>query len=192
MRLLVVLLCVFLSQSFIAQETKNEKETSLKKSEVPISIQSYIDSLPTSSKVKWFKQTDGESETYEVKFKQQNSIYSLEFDQEGNLLDVEKVVRWNEIDSVHRVAITKVLEQEFDKHKLQKIQIQYIGTKESCAQVISNPENAGQLDLEIHYEIELKGNNQHFWGLYELLFSEDGKLELKRRIITRSTDNLNY
>ena len=86
--------------------------------------------------------------------------------------------------------IDKELSKHFRKHRIQRVQIQWTGSRESLLSLIKN----GQSDLSFtrKYEIIVKGKKEKSQALYEILFDEQAKIERIAEIKTRNTDNLDF
>lgn len=75
-------------------QTKNEKEERIKKEVFPKIALLTLNDLPQSSKrLKFYRETDGDKKSYEAKFKLNRKIYSIEFNSQGQLEDVEVKIK---------------------------------------------------------------------------------------------------
>ena len=73
---------------FVFCQTKNEKEKRIPLAEFPEAAKAVIKNLPDDCKrLKFYKETDGEKQSFEVKFKYKRKRYSLEFSEDGNIED---------------------------------------------------------------------------------------------------------
>lgn len=172
------------------QEFKNEKEVGISKKNVPDEALEITNEFDVKRKQKWYRQTNFDTTSYEVKFKWNSHFYSVEFDTTGQTLDIEQLVKWEEIEQKHRKQLKKIFENRFDKYKLIKCQIQYTGDKKSLNTFFKS----GEIDerLTIRFEIEIEGKSDKSWKKYEFLVTSEGEVERERIIIGRSTENLNY
>jgi hypothetical protein len=177
-----------------AQSEKNEVERSIDREDMPARVLNLIDEFwPNLRGIRYYEQIGGEDLVYEVKLEWQDSEYSIEFTIDGNITDVEKVINFNDIPESTRDAITRDLESQFNRHRLTRIQIQYIHTDEDDeddADFIEDILEQDADDYEIRYEIEVDGESRRELGSFEMLYTESGSLIQKRRIVRRSLDNI--
>lgn len=189
-----LLLTFGLISTAFSQSEKNEIERSVNGNDMPDKVLSLIDEFwPNLRGIKYYEQTDGDETTYEVKLEWQGDQYSIEFSTEGAIMDVEKLISFQDIPEPTRNAITRDLEGQFNKFRLTRIQIQFLAADEDDeddSDFIDDILEADAEDYEIRYEIELDGENRRELGSFEMLYDESGKLIEKRRIVRRSLDNI--
>lgn len=176
-----------------AQSEKNEVERSIDRENLPAKALALIDEFwPDLRGIRYFEQIGGEVLVYEVKLEWAGSEYSIEFSVDGNILDVEKVINFNDVPEATRDAITQDLDSQFNRYRLIRVQIQYIHADDDDddSDFIDDILEQDADDYEIRYEIEVDGENRRELGSFELLYSESGSLIQKRRIIRRSIDNI--
>lgn len=185
-------LCCFLLGVLVKMpaQTKFEREYRLKSSEIPVVAQTYVHSLGAKKKIKWYKEISQEGKSIEAKTKIRDHCHSIEFDQSGNLEDVEVKIDWEEVAKTTRQQIENYLEETFEKHKIRKIQRQYSGDSEAIRGALV--EEKVTKEVMIRYEIVVKGKKNGEMNLYELLFSSEGQLLESYTIELRNTDNLEY
>ncbi len=189
-----ILLTFGLFSTAFSQSEKNEVERSVNRNDMPEKVLSIIDEFwPNLRGIKYYEQTDGEETTYEVKFEWQGDQYSIEFSTEGYVLDVEKLITFEDIPESTRNAITRDLDGQFNKFRFTRIQLQFIAADEDGvddSDFIDDILESDSEDYEIRYEIELDGENRRELGSFEMLYNESGTLLEKRRILRRSLDNI--
>lgn len=168
-------------------QSKLEIEERIDKRKAPLSAQIFIDSLYFSSKIKWFVEQDYDRKTFEAKTKSEGKRYSIEFDSLGQIEDIEEEIKWDQIPLFTQDAICEKLNTDFEKFKIKKIQIQYIGKEKDLLNFRTNTEN-----LIIKYEIVVKGQKESKTTFYEYLFLEKGELESQTQFEFRNTDHLEY
>lgn len=175
------------------QEFKKEQETRISESEVPKNALHIIEDFEVNRKKKWYKQDNFDHTSYEVKFKYDGHFYSLEFNNDGKILDVEKLVKWDELQEKQQEKIEQSLSKQYDYHKIIKIQIQYTGDADDLEDLFDgDPEDEDLDKLTEKLEIELEAKKEGSWKLFEVLLLGDGSIDRERVIIGRSTENLNY
>lgn len=178
MKIKLALLAVLtlISLQALLSQSKNEKEERIKRSDFPEKIQNIIKSLPKECKrLKFYKETDGTKKSYEVKFKYKKQHYSLEFSENGMIEDIEVLTKLNDIKLPIKKQIKIYFKQSFDKHKLIKIQKQYVYSKEiKPSQFIIdvlNKKAKATINFEIIAEVKSKKTRE----IREFTFNNNGQ-----------------
>jgi signal recognition particle GTPase len=177
------------SNNLFAQD-KFEKESRIKRRDVPSKALFFMDSLSYNAKIKWYKEEAWNSESIEAKFKHNKTKYSIEYDTHGNIEDVEIEVHWQDLDNELSKSITNQLKQDCSKHKIVKIQRQFTGTKNDLFFLLRNGIHSEQ--IKIKYEMVVRCNEQKEVNLLEYLFNEKGLLVIKSKIIFKNSSHLEY
>ena len=189
-KLLLVLLCL---GQFVISQTKNEKEERIKPSNFPLAAQQVVTSLPSDCKrLKFYKETDGQKESFEAKFKYKGKRYSLEFSKEGNIEDLEVLTKIKSIEATISSKIIEHFESTYTKHKLIKIQEQYVyNTATDPIQFVNRVLNE-KSDIAPNFEIiaEVKLNKQR--ELRELTFNGTGQFLNFRTVNPSSYEHVLY
>ncbi|MBD3615560.1 MAG: hypothetical protein HUJ22_03230 [Gracilimonas sp.] len=82
----------------LAQEQKREVETSIKKAEIPAAALNILNEFwNDEKKADFYREFDGKSVSYEVKFIHNHHLLSMEFSKEGLLQDIEQLTEFDEI-----------------------------------------------------------------------------------------------
>lgn len=177
------------SVSVQAQTDKQEVEKSIKQDEMPSEALELIEEFfEEYEDIDFFKETDGETTTFEAKLEWQGYTYSVEFNEKGILLDIEQLIDIGEIDNELRMAILQKIEDQYTKYEITRIQRQY-SDGESDEKIEDFLEGDFD-DLYLRYELEIDAQNRKELGSFELLFDDSGTLLQKRKIIRRSIDNI--
>ncbi|MEN2282413.1 hypothetical protein AAGF08_09770 [Algoriphagus sp. SE2] len=189
LRLLFILpfLWVF-SQAAMAQD-KMERELRIKEIEVPKEAKEWIsDTFETTKRLKWYQEIYESGYSFEAKFKSKGKFYSVEFDSLGLIQDVEIEIDFKEIPRDVRTGLEKELSPDYKKSDIKRLQIQYSGASEDLKDFFHK--NSFKRILT-RYEIEYIGLDEkgvsEFW---EGLFSDEGKLIRKRKIVVTPSENL--
>jgi len=126
MKTKTLLILIFISQ-FVFSQTKNEKEERITESEFPETAIEVIKNLPDDCKrLKFYKETDGEKQSFEVKFKHKRKRYSLEFSEDGVIEDLEVLTKFKTINEEKKSIIEGYFKSSFNKYKLIKVQKQFV------------------------------------------------------------------
>jgi hypothetical protein len=190
---LVVLVIYSLSSQ--AQEYKREKEERIRKGEMPEkAIQVLSPFLKQAKRTRFYFETDGERKSYECKLKFRGTKYSIEFNESGDLEDVEFVVSGTDLPDITRKAIYKYLETEYDRYVISEFQKQYSSDKPDIKdeRIIASALADNEIGMIIRYELEVDGNQDQKLISHELLFDNNGLFMRKRTIIRRQIDNILY
>jgi len=186
-------LLIFLSLLFIQQalaQDKYEKESRIKRAEVPEKAVRFIDSAKLTKKLKWYEEQGLRLTTYEVKTCHNKSKYSIEFDASGSIEDIEIDRKWNEIPADTQSIINSFLDSIYQKKKIRKVQIQFTGSSDELHKMLTQPNST--VTVTTKYEIVVKGKKNNEYEMVEYLFSDNGKMERRSKIILKNTDNLEY
>ena len=177
----------FLMSSFCFSQVKNEREERIPISEFPKVAQSYFNVISQNVKyLKFYKETDGDKQSFEAKFKIKKLYYSVEFDTLGKLEDIEIVIKKKHIPKNIIKEISKYFDKNFRKARLIKIQKQYVNytkktDKQFIQQIVDNPN-----DKHTHFEIIAEIKTKEIHELREFTFDKNGIFK-KSRLVTSSS-----
>jgi len=173
--------------SFCFSQVKNEREERIPISEFPKVAQSYFNVISQNVKyLKFYKETDGDKQSFEAKFKIKKLYYSVEFDTLGKLEDIEIVIKKKHIPKNIIKEISKYFDKNFRKARLIKIQKQYVNytkktDKQFIQQIVDNPN-----DKHTHFEIIAEIKTKEIHELREFTFDKNGIFK-KSRLVTSSS-----
>ncbi len=183
--LLIVLSCVCTSWCF--SQIKFEKEYRIAEQSVPPAALDFIRKAALGQAVKWYIEQSQEGKSYEAKTVTRKNQLSIEFDQNGRILDIEKKLNLRELTSEKANLIMTALTQRFKRYKIKKLQAHWNGSEESLLAIVSEGSNSA---LATHYEIVLrsKTDKEH----YEVFLNTTGQIEKVLKIRPGNFDNLEY
>lgn len=186
--LLFALLCVSLNA-----QHKYEREYRIKKSQFPSSSLQLIDEkLEDARRIRFYRETDSTKVSFEAKFKKDRLWYSVEFNEEGVLEDVEILIKKVDIPSETWENIKRYLGSSFTKHRIKRIQQQYPTYKnESLEKTIKNAFQNLLLPT-INYEFIVAGKKDKGYYDYEILFDANGKMKKTRKSLPPNYDHVLY
>ncbi|MEN8817003.1 MAG: hypothetical protein ABF274_09065 [Nonlabens sp.] len=149
-----------------AQSTqKIEREEKIDAIDFPKNALQTVEEIGYSrKKVKFYRETDGDKTSYEAKLKYKGSKYSIEFNQNGILEDVEIDLPKREIPKETRTLLNRRLDTIARKYRIEKVQLQYL--------------NKGQTSLEIQTRIDRKDFDN-----YEIIVAFKDKRKIYRKEI---------
>lgn len=171
-------------------QLKYEKETRVKRGDIPNVALNFVDSVNFGSRIKWYKEFGLDTIAYEAKTKSSGKRYSIKFMQDGSLADVEIEVKPNEIPDETYSAITKYLANKHNKYSIEKIQIQYTGDSALILEFLQSKRSDS--DLVINYEIVISSKVDRSYTMLEYLFSSKGEFIYELQIVLNKTENIVY
>lgn len=186
----VLVLSLFFNKNRLFAQEKFEKESRLKEKQVPAKALNFLDSLQISRKIKWFKEEGLTRESIEAKFKHNKANYSIEFDIQGKIEDIEKEIDWAKLDNKLRDSISHQLSADCTKFKISKVQIQYTGSECELYSVMLAKEI--NKNVMAHYELIVQCKHHNTVELFEYLFSDQGKHVSHSIILFKNSSHLEY
>lgn len=150
---------------------KQEVEASIRASDVPASSLALLNPLLTlATDVRYFRETDGETFSYEVKFWLDGARWSVEFSQDGDYKDTEIERAASALPPSVAETIRSSLGQRFSNYTLRRIQEQYLTWP---------PE----LGTPGGYEVTVEGSSSKELGVFEFNLDSEGNIVRERRVI---------
>ena len=187
----LLFLMFFTAYSTFAQ-TKREREYRIKKEEFPkTSFETLTPYLEGVKRLRFYKEEDGQKQSFEAKFKKGKLKYSVEFDENGLLEDVEFVIRRTDFPDETLYAIEHYLNTQFKKHRIKKMQQQYLNVNENTSLTLRNGFQ-NLLIPELRYELVITGKTEKSWKSYEMVFDYDGNHVSTRTIVPAKYDHVLY
>lgn len=190
-----LLLAVLFAFSYLSVfgQYKYEREHRIKKNQFPEAAHTFIeDYLENARKIKFYRETDSSKTSYEAKFKVDRLHYSVEFDEKGQLEDIEILIKEVDIPNDSYDKMTEFLETNFSKYRIRKIQQQYPASETETIE--KTLENAFQnlIFPTIRYELMVAGKKEKGFEDYEILFDADGELLKMRKSLPVNYDHILY
>lgn len=181
------------SYTFLNAQNKNESEQRILLIDLPLEVQELTYTLPDDiKKLKYYRETDGEKSSFEIKFKYHKSFYSIEFNSDGIIEDIEKTISIKEINHITRLSIQNHFDSLYSKTKILKIQLQFLFNKDTEPKLfIENslkPNSQQYINLEIIAEIKKEKEKL----IKEFTFSKKGEYIMSRELATSSYEHLLY
>lgn len=194
MKLKIFGLLFFVLWSFSSMaQYKYEREYRIRKDQFPATATALLDTNVTEMKrLKFYKETDSTKSSYEAKFKKDKLWYSVEFDVNGALEDIEITIAPLDIPSDVLVNITNYFNNSFTKYRIKKIQQQYVATNEEELKTTLRNAFQNLLLPSINYEIIVSGKENKSYLEYEVLFDAEGAFINKRKRLPPNYDHVLY
>lgn len=187
--LLLSVLFYSLTQGLHAQ-TKYEREVRIETHEVQPQVLDFVKTLNLKSKVKWYREMGIDTTSIEAKTKYKGNWYSIEFSEDGTLEDIEIEVKWRDLDQQIANGLKDLLDSTFERYRIEKIQLQYIGAPSVMAQLFDTKQNATNLTL--NYELVVSSKVEGAFKQFEFLFSQQPAILSKKEIISKNTVHIEY
>ena len=180
-------LLLFFGSTAIAQ-VKYEKEERIQKEALPTAVSKLLPLMETHAKrMRYYQEFDGQSISYEVKFKKHGTHFSVEFNQEGVLEDVEVLMSKSALPT----AVLETVKTHFQSVKFTRIQKQFVHRNEGSQAQTIQAVFENQL-APTAYELEVSGKTQNGYRQFELLIDPAGKLLKKSTILTKDYEHVVY
>lgn len=171
-------------------QIKYEKEHRITKKTIPPIASRFIDSAFLNTKQKWYMEESLSGKSIEAKITYKGSLYSIEFDTLGYIQDVEKTISLYDLSQNLRSRIIIKLDSIFSKLKIDKVQLQWLGSNQVLYELVE--QGSSKLPYTLNYEIVLTGRKGKSMKLYEILFDLDGNILRIAEIAQKNSDNLDY
>lgn len=184
----ILLMCATL----IHAQKKQEQEFRIEKSQLPQALISQIEAhLVRVKRPRYYKEIDGEKTSFEVKFKKNQRFYSIEFDEQGVLEDIEFIIKADEISQPVFTTIRIHFKNTYGKYHIKKLQRQYPNTGDAFDDLLQNAFQNLPLP-SVHYEIIISTKEKTGYATYEILFDAKGNHLLTRKVVNVNYDHVLY
>jgi len=183
-----ILLCFQIGQS----QYKYEREHRILKSQFPaLAIANITENVTDFKRIKYYKETDSTKISYEAKLKKDKLWYSIEFNEEGTLEDIEILIKPTDIPNDTYAKILDYLNNTFTKYKIKRLQQQYSSNNEVVEDIFKNAFQNLMLPSN-NYEIVVVGKKDKGYLDYEILFDADGNFKNTRTSLPPNYDHVLY
>ncbi|MCE7070548.1 hypothetical protein LZG74_09555 [Dyadobacter sp. CY327] len=171
-------------------QKKYEREYTVKADSVPDSATLFVSRLFNNSKVHWYMEESDTIKSIEAKLKHSGKHYSIEFDESGQIQDIEILINIRDLEKNIRSKIKDNLNATFKRQKIIKTQLQWVGSENSLERaVLANMPLEG---IIVKYEIVVRGQTENVEAYFEVLFDSTGRIESTMEIALANDDNLIY
>lgn len=182
---IIILFLIFSGNLVLKAQIKDEREERIKINELPRLAKQTLTYLPPALKrLKFYKETDGKRQSFEIKFKYKKEYYSIEFDTLGTIEDIEVICKIKQLESKVKNQILTYFDSTYEKTKIIKAQQQFVfsdsfTTKDFISKVLNK-----SLKTNINYEIIVEVTKASKRSIREFTFNRDG-LFIDYRIVTQ-------
>ncbi|WP_411029023.1 hypothetical protein [Spongiimicrobium sp. 3-5] len=189
---LFLILFLFISFGVFAQN-KYEREHRILKKQFPKNALAFVEAkLEGAKRVRFYRELDSAKTSFEVKFKKDRLHYSVEFDENGNLEDVEITISEIDLPNESWANIKAYLNKNFKKTKVRKIQQQYTTSGHQTSEETLRNAFQNLLIPSLNYEIIVAGKKRKNFELFEVLFDASGNFIKIRKSLPANYDHVLY
>jgi len=169
LKFFLVLLCFLSFLNLRAQKVEIEKRISF--NDFPPSATEYLkDSFPDIEDIRYYKEANSTSVSFEAKFNYSGTLYSVEFNTNGEWLDTESIISVKTLDNNVLTSISDYLDKRFSSWKIKKLQKQ-------------------RSSSGFRYEAVIKGSKNGKPDFFEFLFDSEGNYLQDEIIIFETLSN---
>lgn len=187
-----LVVCCFICFLGFSQK-KYEKESRISKDDFPeVALQIFNKHVQKAKRVRFYKETDSSKTSYEAKFKLKNKKYSVEFNEDGVLEDIEVNIDPNELLDTIKTQIVTFCKNKYQKYTIKKVQKQFFCDEAANANLVFKAALEDKDVSFINYEVVVWRSYKKEAGLVELTFSKKGKLLSERPFAQASYDHILY
>tara|TARA_B100000945_G_C20143681_1_gene485134 strand:+ start:83 stop:640 length:558 start_codon:yes stop_codon:yes gene_type:complete len=174
-------------------QNKYERESRIDKEEFPSKSFSLIQKyLEDAKRVRFYQEMDSTKKSYEAKFKKGRLHYSVEFNKNGSLEDVEFKIKERDIPNDTWATIMYYLDENHAKPRVKKIQQQYSTQEGQPTEKTLHNAFQNLILPEVKYELVFSAKKDKEFQEYEALFDSEGQLIRLRKSFPPSYDHVLY
>lgn len=189
---LLFILLWLLGSSAYAQN-KYEREYRITKSEFPEKAIEFLNNkLNHAKRIRFYRETDSAKTSFEAKLKKDKLHYSIEFNEKGDLEDIEITIKSIDIPDENMNKINSHLKSEFKKFRIRKMQQQYPSSQTENPEITIKNAFQNLLLPSINYELIVAGKKSRQYMQYEFLFDAEGNFLQKRKSLPANYDHVLY
>ncbi|WP_299800468.1 hypothetical protein [uncultured Maribacter sp.] len=171
---------------------KYEREHRILKSQFPAeAIATIEENITDFKRIKFYKETDSIKISYEAKLKKDKLWYSIEFDKDGLLEDIEILIKTADIPNDTYTNMEIYLNNNFIKYRIKRLQQQYPSNSDTIEETFKNAFQNLILPYN-NYEIVIVGRKEEGYLDYEILFDADGNFKQIRTSLPPNYDHVLY
>lgn len=187
------LFTIFVMVGFVSSaQNKYERESRISKSVFPTNaLETITPYLENAKKIRFYQEIDSVKQSFEVKLKKGKLRYSVEFDKNGTLEDIEFLIGENDIPDESWAKIEDYLNTNFQKIRVKRIQQQYPVGHADHSVILKEAFQNLILDY-INYELVFSAKINSGFQTYEALFNSTGALIKLRQSFSPKYDHLLY
>jgi hypothetical protein len=188
----IVLASLFLFFGYAAfAQNKYERAYRIRKVQFPEKALNYIsEKLEGVRRLKFYKEKDSSKISFEAKFKKERLWYSVEFNKEGGLEDIEISIQPVDIPQDVFAKINTYLRNSFLKNRIRSILQQYPITGEEPAETTIKNAFQNLMLPSINYKLVVSAKKENRYEQYEILFDSKGNFKTIRKSLPPNYDHV--
>ncbi len=190
---LILFIAVF---SFCIQGTAQstyEREHRIKKNQFPENAHALLANEITKVKrLRFYRETDSVKTSFNAKFKKDKLRYSMEFDSEGILQNVEILIKEIDVPNDTFTSVVNYLNQSYTKYQIRKILQQYPVMKSEEIKKTLQEAFQNLLLPSVNYKLIVSCKTETGSIDFEFLFDSDGTFKKKRALLPPNYDHVLY
>ena len=190
---ILFLLLLYATTAMAQGQYKYEREYRIKKNQFPQKAHDLLrDQIKDARKVKYYREVDSTKVSYEAKFKLGKLAYSAEFDTNGNLEDIEILIKKVDVPEASMLAIEEFLNTNFSKHRILRMQQQYAVSEFNTVEETIYNAFQNLLLPSIKYELVVAAKKDKGFEDFEILFDSEGNFVSMRKSLPANYDHILY
>ncbi len=188
-----ILLILLFASVAVGQDKKSEVEITISQQEMPDKAISVLQPLlSNANRVGFYRETTNAEISYECKLKWQGKFFSVEFFEDGSLMDIEQLVPFRTLEKDIKKKSRESLQEIFSRFKIRKTQVQYSSKKLADEDIITAVIKENYENLTLRYELVINGKSKESSGTFEILLDEIGGFLKQKEVIRLPLDNVIY
>lgn len=192
-KFILFFLFTFIFSILVISQTKDEREERIKFTDLPKPVKTIAERLPQKvRRIKFYRETDGNKKSFEIKLKYKGLRYSIECSEIGVLEDIEVLTKFTFLDHKVRNEIVNYFKQNYLKNKILKVQKQYVFDNSSDASKFIENVLIQKIKTPYNYEIIAEIKTLEKRVLKEFTFNTQGLFKNFRIVIPTSYEYVLY
>jgi len=187
-----ILRCLLLLSLSLPAQIKQEQEIRIDREMFPDrSLELLEGHLQGVRKLRFYQEIENGEMSYEAKFKKGRLHYSVEFQKNGELEDVEFIIKKRDIPNDSWEAIQGHLDLHYPRNRIIKIQ-QHHPLVEGDPQKTLHQAFQNLILPSIRYEVVFSAKTDGGFQIHEIMFDAHGELILMRRSLPPNYNHVLY
>jgi len=188
----ILMVTVCLCFQFVNAQYKYEREFRIRKSQFPaVAISTIENNVIAAKRLKFYKETDSLKVSFKAKLKKDRLWYSIGFDKDGTLQDIEILIKSTDIPNDTYSMMESYLNNNFLKYRIKKIKQQYSSNNDSLEKTFKNAFQNLILPSN-NYKIVIVGKKEEGYIDYEIQFDAEGNFKKIRTSLPSNYDHILY
>ena len=153
-------------------QTKFEKEVRISTDSVPPAALKFIEEAPFKNKIRWYKEYGLKDSSIEAKTRHKGKRWSIEFNSNGSLEDIEVEYKLSDLKPSIRQNIEKHLDEKFKNHSVDKLQFQFNGSPSAIKNWLKDQQRISGIIIKYALIVNAKVDSEY--KSFEMLYDYTG------------------